>query len=168
MVKPRDSVHDSFWDGLDPVYSITQVYRLATAPSWNTWRTNVGFVVTGLLLGQATMAVLLAYGANRDQVSWSQWLLIYGGILLLLLTQLTLENKRTSQSVFQHIRMGCILVGSLLCILSFFPFKFCSGLDQHLSLFGDWYGGNDRQMVVLSVSRLNSFHHSLIKLSVLY
>jgi anaerobic dimethyl sulfoxide reductase subunit B len=102
------------------VYSMAQVYRLPAVPGWNTWRTNVGFIVSAFLLGLVLMAALLAYdpyitGRQASPIPWS----ITGiGIVLLLLTQLALmqgsvvtdDNYQTRRVL---IAMAMILAGSL-------------------------------------------------------
>jgi DMSO reductase anchor subunit len=54
--------------GLGLVYSMAQVYRLRAVPSWNTWRTNMGFMVSALLLGQTVMMTLLSYESKATTV----------------------------------------------------------------------------------------------------
>jgi anaerobic dimethyl sulfoxide reductase subunit B (iron-sulfur subunit) len=97
--------------GLGLVYSMAQVYRLRAVPSWNTWRTNAGFIVSALLLGQTVMATLLSYESKAT-----------GSIVLfLLLVQFVLIYKQNFPDPLKNIRVGLILVGvivSVLCLLS--------------------------------------------------
>jgi DMSO reductase iron-sulfur subunit len=48
--------------GVGLIFSMAQVYRLHTMPSWDMWRTTVGFFITALLLGQLLMMNLLQGG----------------------------------------------------------------------------------------------------------
>ena len=90
--------------GLGLVYSMAQVYRLRTVPAWNTWRTNMGFMVSALLLGQTVMMTLLSYESKA----------IYGIVLILLLGQLALIDKQVPQSPLHTIRSGFILIGVMM------------------------------------------------------
>jgi len=96
--------------GLGLVYSMSRVYRLPAVPAWNTWRTNAVFMVSTLLLGQSIMATLLPYGST----------LTNSMILILLLAQLSLMHKSLSRDPFHHIRIGLILAGMALTIMSLF------------------------------------------------
>jgi len=93
--------------GIGLVYSMGQVYRLPAAPGWNTWRTNVGFMVSTLLLGLSFMDSLLSYESK-----------IAGGILVALFVQLALISKRPSDDLYIKIRIGLILSGIGLTVLS--------------------------------------------------
>ena len=117
--------------GLGLVYSMAQVYRLPAAPGWNTWRTNAGFPVTALLLGLAGMAPLLAYelGMTGFQIPASQWAVINGSILILLVTQLVLIPKRFSDRSYRNIRVGLILLGITLAAAGIFPSSITDGIN---------------------------------------
>jgi DMSO reductase anchor subunit len=108
--------------GIGLIYSMSQVYRLASAPGWNTDRTNAGFLISALLLGQSAMAFLVAYEAQRTGLRLfpGQWAVIGSGILVLLLAQLALMRKKNSLQWLQNIRMGLIVVGLVLTAASFF------------------------------------------------
>lgn len=108
--------------GLGLVYSMSRVYRLPAIPAWNTWRTNAVFMVSTLLLGQSIMAVLLSYELNTNdtQVVSIQWLIVGVGILILLLIQLLLMHKQFSRYPFHQIRIGLILAGMALTMMSIF------------------------------------------------
>ena len=110
--------------GLGLVYSMAQVYRLRSVPSWNTWQTNLGFLVSALLLGQSAMAGMLLYESKITglQIPSVQWMLIGGILLLLLLIQLLLIGKRFPHPVFHPIRIGLIFVGLALVIVDFILF----------------------------------------------
>jgi len=97
--------------GLGLVYSMAQVYRLPAVPAWNTWRTNVGFIVSALLLGQSVMATSI-------QLPSSQWIRIGSSIFILLLVQLLLMHKPFPHYPFHHIRLGLILAGMALAAVS--------------------------------------------------
>ncbi len=94
--------------GLGLVYSMSKVYRLPAVPAWNTRRTNLVFIVSALLLGQSMMAVLLSPEAN----------LASSLLLILLLGQLLLTQQ--DRYPFHPIRMGAIVIGMILTIMSFF------------------------------------------------
>jgi DMSO reductase anchor subunit len=94
--------------GLGLVYSMAQVYRLKTVPGWNTWRTNAGFMVSALLLGQTVMAALLSDESKAtDSI-----------VLILLLGQLALNYKQVPQSLLHTIRMGFILLAVIVSTIS--------------------------------------------------
>lgn len=97
--------------GLGLVYSMAQVYRLKAAPLWNSWRTNAGFIVSALLLGQSLITSLLIFESNITgiQLSASQRLVANSGILSLLSVQLLLIRKQFPRSIHQDIRIGLIL-----------------------------------------------------------
>jgi anaerobic dimethyl sulfoxide reductase subunit B (iron-sulfur subunit) len=107
--------------GLGLVYSMAQVYRLATMPRWNTWRTNVGFIVSACLLGQSLLASLSVIESNFTgfQLSTLQKGIIGGGIMLLLLIQLSLRKEPFSNPAIEKIHMGSILAGMLLTLAVF-------------------------------------------------
>lgn len=44
--------------GLGLIYSMAEVYRIDSVPGWNTWRTHASFVVAGLVLGSAALALV--------------------------------------------------------------------------------------------------------------
>ncbi len=97
--------------GLGLVYSMSKVYRLPAIPAWNTWRTNAVFMVSALVLGQSLMATLLAHESD-----------LTGGIILVLLSlQLLLMHKWLPDYPLHHIRIGLIIVGMILTVMSFFP-----------------------------------------------
>jgi DMSO reductase anchor subunit len=104
--------------GLGLVYSMAQVYRLATAPNWNTWRTNFGFIVTAFLLGQSLMVSLLAAEASFTgiQLSALQREISGIGIMLLLLIQLSLRKEPFSNPLLDKVRLGLILAGVILSL----------------------------------------------------
>lgn len=100
--------------GLGLVYSMAQVYRLKTIPGWNTSRTNTGFIVSALLLGQTVMAALLSY----EPIPGIQSIAIGILVLILLLVQLALIHKQIPRSLLQTIRVGLIVVGAIVSVLS--------------------------------------------------
>ncbi len=75
-------------------------------------------MVSTLLLGQSIMAVLLSYELNTNdtQVVSIQWLIVGVGILILLLM-----HKQFSRYPFHQIRIGLILAGMALTMMSIFP-----------------------------------------------
>jgi anaerobic dimethyl sulfoxide reductase subunit B (iron-sulfur subunit) len=94
--------------GLGLVYSMSRVYRLPAIPAWNTWKTNLVFIGSALLLGQSMLAVFLPHRSNLSA----------SVILILLLAQLLLMDK--SFSPLHYIRTGLILNGIALTVTSFF------------------------------------------------
>jgi DMSO reductase anchor subunit len=108
--------------GLGLVYSMSRVYRLPAAPGWNTWRTNLGFMMSALLLGLSLMAPLLAYESNATGIHMrsSTWIAAGSSLFILLLTQAILMDKWTSRDALTHVRRGLIFVGMLLSAISLF------------------------------------------------
>jgi len=106
--------------GLGLVYSMAQVYRLATAPNWNTWRTNVGFIVSAFLLGLSLMASLMVAEASFTgiQLSALQAGTAEGGIMLLLLIQLSLRKEPFSNPLLDKVRVGLTLAGVTLSLVA--------------------------------------------------
>jgi anaerobic dimethyl sulfoxide reductase subunit C (anchor subunit) len=90
--------------GLGFVYSMAQVYRLRAVLVWNTWRTNAGFIVSALLLGQALMTTLLSYEAKA----------ILSIVLILLLIQLALIHGQVHSSPLHTLRIGLIILGVMV------------------------------------------------------
>jgi DMSO reductase iron-sulfur subunit len=114
--------------GLGLVYSMAQVYRLATMPKWNTWKTNAGFLVSAGLMGVSVMVPLLTYESTMTgiQVSIMQWMIFDTIILSLLLVQfIMMQNK---SSVISKLRIGSMLFGVVLIVF---------GIVQS---FGFWIG----------------------------
>jgi DMSO reductase anchor subunit len=97
--------------GLGLVYSMAQVYRLRAVPAWNTWRTNAGFMVSALLLGQTVMATLLSYAPEG---MGNQSIAVESIVVMLLLAQLALMYKQNIQHPLKLVRIGLILVGVIL------------------------------------------------------
>jgi DMSO reductase anchor subunit len=110
--------------GLGLIYNMAQVYRFPAAPGWNTWRTNAAFMVSALSLGLSVMSPVLVYESeiSGSPISSAQWGIIGTGILLLLLAQLGLMHKPSSDSPFPKIRVGLLSCGILLTAASLLPF----------------------------------------------
>jgi DMSO reductase anchor subunit len=102
--------------GVGLIYNMSQVYRLPAIPAWDTWRTNAGFMVSTLLLGQSAMAVLLVYEAGilGIQLPSSHWFTAGSSILVLLLVQVFLTRQQPIRSQYRDIRLGLILAGMVL------------------------------------------------------
>jgi anaerobic dimethyl sulfoxide reductase subunit B (iron-sulfur subunit) len=107
--------------GLGLVYSMAQVYRLKAAPLWNSWRTNAGFIVSALLLGQSLMTSLWVFESNSTgiHISSIQRTIAESGMLILLPIQLLLIQKQFLRSLSQNIRIGLILIGIVLTVVDF-------------------------------------------------
>ncbi len=105
--------------GLGLVYSMAQVYRLRSAPGWNSWRTNAGFFVSALLLGLSVMSPVLSYEARMSGIPVPPifWMFIGCSILLCFVAQLIMMPKRTSDASYQAIRTGMIWFGGALTII---------------------------------------------------
>jgi DMSO reductase iron-sulfur subunit len=96
--------------GFGLVYSMARVYRLPAVPAWNTWRTNLVFILSALLLGQCLMTLALpAYPNAAGNV-----------IVVLLFLQLLLMCKWLPPHPLHLIRVGTILTAMILSTLSFF------------------------------------------------
>jgi DMSO reductase anchor subunit len=104
--------------GIGLIYSMGQVYRIPAAPGWNDWRTNAGFFVSAILLGLSAMTPVLSYEARMSgvQIPPIFWMFIGTSVLLALLAQLAMIQKRTSDIPFHNIRVGVILLGGVLTI----------------------------------------------------
>ncbi|HLO18653.1 MAG TPA: DmsC/YnfH family molybdoenzyme membrane anchor subunit [Anaerolineales bacterium] len=111
--------------GLGLIHNMSQVYRFPAAPKWNTWRTNVGFMVSALLLGESGMSMLLTYESRiiGIHVAPVQRIIICSSMVILLLAQLALIRKPASQDSFQNIRIGLLFFGMVLTIISFLLFS---------------------------------------------
>lgn len=114
--------------GLGLVYNMAQVYHLPAAPGWNTWRTDVGFFISALLLGISLMTPVLAYESASTGVPIPQgrWITIGTAILALLLAQMALLQKRPRQSPGFEIRIGLIVIGTALAAAA----SFLAGLSS--------------------------------------
>jgi DMSO reductase anchor subunit len=102
--------------GLGFIYSMAQVYRLASMPRWNTWKTNARFLVSAFLLGSSMMMPIVAFLSKSTgiQASESQGLPFNQIISLLFLAQLILIPDRHTRELFPSLRMGLILIGIIL------------------------------------------------------
>ena len=111
--------------GMGLIHNMSQVYRFPAAPGWNTWRTNVGFMISALLLGNSIMASVLAYEARvgGGQLPFGQWLPICSGILILLFTQFVLMRKQSSHPLGHNIRIVLMLGAMELIVVSLLPFE---------------------------------------------
>ncbi|MFT3895539.1 MAG: dimethyl sulfoxide reductase anchor subunit [Anaerolineales bacterium] len=100
--------------GLGLVYSMAQVYRLATMPGWNTSRTNVGFLVSAGLLGISVMSPLLAFESRITgiHIPAIQWTVFYGLAFVLFLAQLSLIQERYSKP--SKVRIVLLVLGIAL------------------------------------------------------
>jgi anaerobic dimethyl sulfoxide reductase subunit B (iron-sulfur subunit) len=109
--------------GLGLVYNMAEVYRIPAAPGWNTWRTNVSFFISALLLGCAGMTPLLAYESDIAgiQVPPSRWAVIGFFVFTLLLIQLGMTRKPVTPYSYQAVRAGFLLIGAAMAVsMAFF------------------------------------------------
>ena len=99
--------------GLGLIHSMSQVYRLPSVPTWDTWRTNANFLLSSLLLGLLGMACVLAFESQITGIvisSW-RWGQIGMGTLVLLASQLALDSTYSSRVAATRLRYGLILAG---------------------------------------------------------
>jgi DMSO reductase anchor subunit len=103
--------------GIGLVYNMSQVYRFPAAPSWNTWRTTISFILSTLLLGTTSMASVLAYESSLSNIQIPQmlWTWIGGSTAALLVAQWSIIDK-SSQSPLRSARTAFILAGVVLCL----------------------------------------------------
>ena len=108
--------------GIGLIYSMSQVYRFSAAPGWNSWRTNVGFFISAVLLGLSSMMPILAYesGVTGIQVPASQWMLMGISLLILLFVQLVLMHKQVFRNPIRNLRAGLITIGMMACAIILF------------------------------------------------
>ena len=105
--------------GIGLIYNMSQVYRFPAAQGWNTWRTNVGFMVSALLLGLSAMAPLLAYESSLTgiRIPSGQWILVDLSLLMMLLAQWILLYKPGLSADLPLLRIGLILVGMTVSLI---------------------------------------------------
>ena len=103
--------------GLGLVQSMAQVYRLRSAPGWDSPRTSAGFLVTAVLMGFAVMTPLLARQSKMTGVQIPSALSLFSTIciLTLLSAQLILMSK---QKQTHPLRQGLILFGIALTVVA--------------------------------------------------
>ncbi len=95
--------------GLALVYSMTQVYRLRAAPTWNSWRTGAAFFLSAGTLG--LMGV--AFGAGLGSVA------IPLSVLLLLEVGIVVSTRNWFEKTANRIRLGLsglAVVGALMSL----------------------------------------------------
>jgi DMSO reductase anchor subunit len=99
--------------GIGLIYNMSQIYRIPAAQGWNTWRTNIGFIVSTLLLGISVMTPILAYESKFTgiQVSSAQWMIFLGSILIFLFAELAMLTKRFFSNPLVRVRVRLILIG---------------------------------------------------------
>jgi DMSO reductase anchor subunit len=108
--------------GLGLVYNMAEVYRIPSAPGWNTWRTNASFLVSAILLGIAAMIPFLAYesGLTGIPIPRGQWMVSSFLVLVLLLVQFALMRSPIKVASIQATRMSFILIGAVLAAANIF------------------------------------------------
>ena len=146
--------------GIGLIYNMSQVYRIPAAPGWNTWRTNVGFMISALLLGISVMAPLLAYESSMTGIEMpaSQWMAIGGSLLVLLFAQLIIMHKSSFSIRLSFIRIGLIFLGMMMSVIALLP----SNLDVNwihslifLIIASEEVSG---EMVILSIAYVVEFY----------
>jgi anaerobic dimethyl sulfoxide reductase subunit B len=105
------------------IHSMSQVYRLSTAPAWDTWRTDVSFLLSTLLLGLLVMVCVLAFESQLTgiPISAGQWGRIGLITLVLLTVRLALVSVRSSYKAVTRLQVGLILAGLLGTAIFFIP-----------------------------------------------
>ena len=111
--------------GIGLVYSMAQVYRLRSIQAWDSWRTNLGFFVTALLLG--SLAMLSASGLE-NLLSARIWYVTSTShtsawsLTLLFVAQLTVEisGKGIIRKTVGRLRLGLIAGGVLISLILLF------------------------------------------------
>jgi DMSO reductase anchor subunit len=109
--------------GIGLIHNMSQVYRFPAARSWNTWRTNVGFLLSALLLGLSSLTVLLAFEANMTsiQIPSAAWTWIGGITAIFLAAQWAVTRKPSAHSPLQAARTAMIGAGILVSLLTSIP-----------------------------------------------
>jgi DMSO reductase anchor subunit len=102
--------------GIGLIYHMSQVYRIPAATGWNSWRTNASFLVSSLLLGLSLMTPILAYELNLTgiYIPSVQWITITGSMLILLLAELLMINRKSFKIFLVLIRIELIVVSTLI------------------------------------------------------
>lgn len=97
--------------GIGLVYSMAQVYRLKSAPGWNSWRTPVSFFLSAGMLGALAVNFWLY-----------QPLLPLVAALPLAVEAVTLPEARPAHKTARQVRVSLIRAGILAAlIISFLP-----------------------------------------------
>ena len=122
--------------GLGLVYSMAQVYRLRSAPGWDSWRTNISFLITTALMGFAVMIPLFSYHSQMTEVRVPHTLLLFPtiGILLLLPAQLILTLKRKRSSL---VRLVLIFLSMVVTVAGVFHYTIMLGIILFLLVTGE-------------------------------
>ncbi len=103
--------------GIGLIYNMSQVYRLQTMPTWNTWRTPIGFFVTSILLGHLLTTNILLFESQHTEINLSpaaiQW--IWGMAIALLIIELGLWFTATAtfHQSLSRLRAGLIVAAIL-------------------------------------------------------
>jgi anaerobic dimethyl sulfoxide reductase subunit B (iron-sulfur subunit) len=95
--------------GLGLLHSMSQVYRLRSVPAWNTWRTNAGFLISAVLLGQSLLATLFSHETHIG-------IAVGSGTLILLLVQRLLMQRQVSGARLYTLRIALIMLGMAVAV----------------------------------------------------
>ena len=117
------SIITSFF-GFAAVWSMSRVYRLATVPAWNTWRTSATFFTSTLFLGFLYSRLLNLFSTPIS--TWSSTYSVGTGTITALLFIFNLFLLHTSEDDktqhFNRVRQALILVGLFGSnLMVFFP-----------------------------------------------
>jgi anaerobic dimethyl sulfoxide reductase subunit B (iron-sulfur subunit) len=109
--------------GIGLIHNMSQVYRFPAARSWNTWRTNAGFLLSALLLGISSMTSLLAFEANLSgiQIPSAAWTWLGGSTALLLAAQWAVTRKPSAHNPLHAARTALMGSGILVSVLTSIP-----------------------------------------------
>ena len=104
--------------GLGMVLSMAQVYRLRAVPAWNTWRTNAGFLVSALLLGELLMAVVLAFESHLTGINVFPmiWMLIGAAAVVLLALRAVISHPLASRVKGTRLWRGLLIAAAAAVI----------------------------------------------------
>ena len=125
--------------GIALLYSMANVYRLQTMPSWNTWRTPMSFFITAILSGQLLMLNVLLYESQFTGINLSSVFIRWvGGIAIALLAGelgVWFSAKENANETENRLRVGLIvtaIIGS--GIMSIAPNQFGARLSLPILL----------------------------------
>jgi anaerobic dimethyl sulfoxide reductase subunit C (anchor subunit) len=108
--------------GLGLLYSMAQVYHLRAVPAWNTWRTDVGFLISTLLLGPLMMSFILSYEAGATGISLTrlEWAEIGAWSLLFLLARLLFPAGHASHPLAVRLWRAFMWLSILAVVVVYF------------------------------------------------
>ena len=103
------------WMGLVLIYCMSRVYRLPAVPVWNTWRTQVRFFISAVLLGILGMLPMF----TGTQIPVLEWRLAGSILILLLIMQAAITATRPLSIKWGRRQLGLIAAGMIGCAALF-------------------------------------------------